>query len=188
MQLSRSIEEYKKLLKAFRRDMSDWLFHFTKTPKALERCEYDHLGIPNELDLDDFSKICQSKHFRINPEDKRIFMSAYERSSDNTYLMLRKIEMDVAHDLNRICGQVGCKIYFPWVNKPSTACDVLRKILYQRKLRGGVGGGIKGGSQCICFSEAPISELSMIFAIAHDSHDTDVLPKYAPYGIAVRKE
>lgn len=62
------------------------------------------------------------------------------------------------------------------------AADIFLSILTEKKLRGG-SGSIKGGSRCICFSEAPIGKLSHILATP-SVHGM----RYKSFGIMVTKE
>jgi len=62
------------------------------------------------------------------------------------------------------------------------AADTFRLILEQRTLRGS-SGCIKGGYTCVCFSEAPISQLSRILA-RPSPHGM----RYKPFGIMVNKD
>ena len=59
------------------------------------------------------------------------------------------------------------------------AAKVLLAILEEKRLLGGTGR-IKGGFRCVCFSEAPISQLSRILAnpMAHEM-------RYKPFGVMV---
>lgn len=61
------------------------------------------------------------------------------------------------------------------------AAKVFSAILEQKRLLGGTGC-IKGDFRCVCFSEAPISQLSRILAnpMAHGM-------RYMPFGIMVSK-
>jgi hypothetical protein len=62
------------------------------------------------------------------------------------------------------------------------AAETFKKILDDKKLIGN-DGNIKGSYKCVCFSEAPISKLSLILAqtMAHDM-------RYKPFGVMVDKE
>ncbi len=61
------------------------------------------------------------------------------------------------------------------------AAKVFSAILEEKRLLGGTGC-IKGGFRCVCFSEAPISQLSRILAnpMAHGM-------RYMPFGVMVSK-
>ncbi|MGE0379150.1 MAG: hypothetical protein AB7Q45_27425 [Planctomycetaceae bacterium] len=61
------------------------------------------------------------------------------------------------------------------------AAAVFSRIIEEARLIGGTGC-IKGGFQCVCFSEAPISQLSRILAnpMAHGM-------RYMPFGVMVDK-
>lgn len=62
------------------------------------------------------------------------------------------------------------------------AAVTFQQIVGERRLKGGTGG-IKDNLQCVCFSEAPISKLSLILA---DRSRLDF--RYAPFGVIVDKE
>ncbi len=64
--------------------------------------------------------------------------------------------------------------------------DVIYKILREGRLIGG-SGYIKGNYNCVCFTEAPISELSALFAL-NERLPVEQRPRYTPYGLAVTKE
>lgn len=64
---------------------------------------------------------------------------------------------------------------------PNAAKD-FSAILEEKKLLGG-DGCIKGGYRCVCFSEAPISQLSRILAAP-----MALGMRYMPFGIMVDKE
>lgn len=67
-----------------------------------------------------------------------------------------------------------------------TARSVLDKILVEGKLLG-TSNWIKDGYKCICFTEAPISELAALFSLVKIAASRDQRPMYEPYGIAVKK-
>ncbi len=71
-----------------------------------------------------------------------------------------------------------------WVKEP--AGNILFKILREGFLKGS-SGFIRGNHQCVCFTEAPISEVAALFKLASYMREND-RPRYEPYGIAVRKE
>ena len=64
----------------------------------------------------------------------------------------------------------------------SDAAKVFSAILEEKRLVGGTGR-IEGGFPCVCFSEAPIGQLSRILAnrMAHEM-------RYMPFGVMVNKE
>jgi hypothetical protein len=68
-----------------------------------------------------------------------------------------------------------------------SALSVLNKILAEGELKG-TSAWIKDSSKCVCFTEAPISELSALFALVNIAASEDQRPRYEPYGIAVSKE
>ncbi len=67
-----------------------------------------------------------------------------------------------------------------------TALENLKSILDIGKILGSADN-IKSGEECICFTEAPISEFAAYFSLNKLSPEGKVT-KYAPFGIAVRKE
>lgn len=69
---------------------------------------------------------------------------------------------------------------------PKSAFEILIQILAEGKLNGS-SGYIKGSHRCVCFTEAPISELGALFALS-GSCQVNELPRYEPYGIAGKKE
>lgn len=68
-----------------------------------------------------------------------------------------------------------------------TPYAVLKKILQERQLNGS-SGFIRGGHNCVCFTESPISELSAVFSLANCADTSDHSTRYKPYGIAVKKD
>lgn len=64
-----------------------------------------------------------------------------------------------------------------------SAFEILKSMLGDRAIRGGTGY-IMGSHQCVCFTEAPVSEVIPYFRLARANK---VSLKYQPYGIAVRK-
>ena len=65
-----------------------------------------------------------------------------------------------------------------WVEASVT----FQNIINEKRLKGG-SGGIKDNFQCVCFSEAPISKLSVILA-----NRSELGFRYAPFGVMVDKE
>ena len=63
--------------------------------------------------------------------------------------------------------------------------NILKNILGDGSLQG-AAGYIKGGHQCVCFSEAPVGELAAFFSAVNSVSPQSV--RYQPYGIAVKKE
>jgi len=61
------------------------------------------------------------------------------------------------------------------------AASVFSAIIEEKRLLGG-NGCVKGGFMCVCFSEAPISQLTQILAnrMAHDM-------RYMPFGVMLDK-
>lgn len=64
--------------------------------------------------------------------------------------------------------------------------DILRRIIEEGAVFGS-SRWIKGGYHCICFTEAPISELPAFFSLIRKFSETH-RPRYTPYGIAMTKE
>ena len=74
----------------------------------------------------------------------------------------------------------------PFTGQPqSVAFDQLRSILASRAIKGS-SGYVKGGHSCVSFTEAPVTEIASLFAMA-TNHTPGTL-RYEPYGIAVTKE
>lgn len=69
----------------------------------------------------------------------------------------------------------------------TSAFSALFEILKDGQLRGS-NGCIKGGDNCICFTEAPISEIVSLFNLAKITVQGGEVPRYEPYGIAVSKK
>lgn len=81
-----------------------------------------------------------------------------------------------------IRDDIGSRLIHLTKDEPDqAAADAFLTIVSERKLRGGTGC-IKGGYQCVCFSEAPVSKLSHILAnpMAHGM-------RYKPFGVMVEK-
>lgn len=68
-----------------------------------------------------------------------------------------------------------------------SARGVLEKILSEGKLLGS-DRWMGAGHKCICFTEAPISELAALFSLVKIAASEDQRPRYEPYGIAVAKK
>jgi len=90
-------------------------------------------------------------------------------------------------------NQNGSPVYFPPPSplpiqppKILQPFDVIYKILKEGKLLGG-SGYIKGNYNCVCFTEAPISELSALFSL-NERLSVEQRPRYTSYGFAVTKE
>lgn len=69
---------------------------------------------------------------------------------------------------------------------PSSAFSVLRKILYESRLKG--TSKWSPGQKCVCFTEAPITEFNSIFSLVDIASSKKEEPRYEPYGIAVSKQ
>lgn len=68
------------------------------------------------------------------------------------------------------------------------ARKILMKILEEGKLIGS-SKKIKGGHKCICFTEAPITEMAAIFNLVKFVPENEPKPLlYEPFGIAISKE
>jgi hypothetical protein len=72
-------------------------------------------------------------------------------------------------------------------NRTRTAYENLESILKERRLRG-AAGAIKGGHKCVCFTEAPITEMAALFNLSRISAGDQMKPRYEPFGIAVPKK
>ena len=68
-----------------------------------------------------------------------------------------------------------------------TPGSVLDKILAEGCLIG-TKKWIKGRKNCICFTEAPISEIAALFSLVKIAASKAQRPRYEPYGVAVTKE
>ena len=70
-----------------------------------------------------------------------------------------------------------------FIRQPSLdeAFQVLRKIVAERRLLGGTGF-IKGGHQCVCFTEAPLDSIAEVFW-----HSSEADLKFMPLGVIVPK-
>lgn len=66
------------------------------------------------------------------------------------------------------------------------AYSVLLKILREGSVLGS-SHWIRGGRNCVCFTEAPMSELAAIFSLARIAADQSERPRYEPFGVAVEK-
>lgn len=74
------------------------------------------------------------------------------------------------------------------VQTNSSAPDaVLKKILTEGKIAGS-NRFIRGNHRCVCFTEAPISELAALFSLARIAEEPSHQTRYEPYGIAVKKD
>ena len=65
--------------------------------------------------------------------------------------------------------------------------SVLEKILSDGFLFGS-SKNIRGGHECICFTESPISEIVSLFSLISIAESKDQKTRYEPYGIAVTKD
>ena len=101
--------------------------------------------------------------------------------------LLKRIRV-ARRDLGNLLFHFTRDRYASGQTKPeATASQVLREILRDGYLRGSTNL-IKGSHKCICFTEAPISEIAALFQLASIAADESERPKYEPYGIAVTKE
>lgn len=64
--------------------------------------------------------------------------------------------------------------------------SVLEKILAEGFVLGS-SKNIRGGHECICFTESPISEIVSLFSLVNIAESKDQTIRYEPYGIAVTK-
>jgi hypothetical protein len=90
--------------------------------------------------------------------------------------LLKLVRRDIGNLLFHFTKDRGAK----------TALENLKSILDMGKILGSPDN-IKSGEECICFTEAPISEFAAYFSLNKLAPEGAVT-KYAPYGIAVRKE
>lgn len=74
-----------------------------------------------------------------------------------------------------------CLVHLTKGETPEQAADNFISIIQSGGLRGG-SGFIRGGYQCVCFSEAPISVLAQIL-VQPSVHGM----RYAPFGVMVKK-
>lgn len=72
-------------------------------------------------------------------------------------------------------------------HQTTSALTILRKIIREQTLRGG-SGYIRGGYNCVCFTESPISDLVKVFSLAKMSEDRARRQRYEPYGIGIKKD
>src|SRR5438445_703190 len=75
----------------------------------------------------------------------------------------------------------NCLVHLTKGATSDEAANNFRSIIQSGRLRGG-NGHIRGGYNCVCFSEAPISVLAQI--LARNSVDG---MRYAPLGVMVKK-
>lgn len=69
---------------------------------------------------------------------------------------------------------------------PSSAFAVLKKILTEGKLQ--ATSTWTYGQNCVCFTEAPITEFNAIFPLVVIAASKQERPRYEPYGVAVSKK
>lgn len=67
----------------------------------------------------------------------------------------------------------------------SSTFAVLRKVLYEGRLEG--TSTWTCGRKCVCFTEAPVTELNSIFTLVAIAASKRERPRYEPYGVAVSK-
>jgi hypothetical protein len=72
-------------------------------------------------------------------------------------------------------------IHFTKGDSPGEAFAVLSKIVKERRLCGG-SGFIRGGYNCVCFTEAPLAHLASVFARTATERF-----RYMPFGILLPK-
>lgn len=64
---------------------------------------------------------------------------------------------------------------------------VLQKIITEQRLIGS-SRMIEGNHKCVCFTEAPITEMAALFSLVKIAESASHHTRYRPYGIAVKKE
>lgn len=99
--------------------------------------------------------------------------------------MSRKDLLKWMHVIRRDLGNLvvhWTRARWNWGKIEADAFQVLCEILKEGRLRGS-HGGIKGSYRCVCFTEAPVSELATLFKISELTPGT----RYEPFGIAVSK-
>jgi hypothetical protein len=70
----------------------------------------------------------------------------------------------------------------------ATALDILKAIIESSPPRlKGSSGYIKGSYNCVCFMEAPLSEVANMLKFNASLQKADLRPRYEAYGIAVPK-
>jgi len=76
----------------------------------------------------------------------------------------------------------NCLVHLTRGENDATAAGAFLSIIRSKELRGS-SRDIRGGYNCVCFSEAPISVLAQVLALpaAHGI-------RYAPFGVMVRKD
>jgi len=72
-------------------------------------------------------------------------------------------------------------IHFTRGETPEDASGTFRSILQQGALKGS-SRDIRGGFNCVCFTEAPLSALAQVLAV------DESMMRYAPLGVAVGRE
>ncbi len=75
--------------------------------------------------------------------------------------------------------------HFTRSSNKRAAIDVIRKILYDGRLKGTSRWSY--GQKCVCFTEAPIQEFNSIFSLVEIAASESERPRYEPYGIGVSK-
>jgi hypothetical protein len=106
-------------------------------------------------------------------------------TEENLLRRIRGVRRDLGHLLFHFTRSVSPDPTDLAPVVPMSAFDILRKILHECQLVGS-GRWVKGGHRCVCFTEAPISELASVFALGGSPGEKN--PRYEPYGVAVRKE
>jgi hypothetical protein len=77
--------------------------------------------------------------------------------------------------------------HFTRANGQNIASHVLDKIIREGRLIGS-GNLIRGGHKCVCFTEAPITELHATFSLVELTSDQKDRVRYESFGVAVTKE
>jgi len=118
------------------------------------------------------------------------FSFVIEQSNDNSLVeRISAVRRDLGnllfHFTRRIPADDGFLSGKPVPEK--SAYSAFSQILKDGKLRGS-NGCVKGGHNCVCFSEAPISEMVALFNLAKNTPPKEAAPRYEPYGVAVTKD
>lgn len=111
--------------------------------------------------------------------------------SKHLYSRIRLVRRDISDLLFHFTRSLGhgkrveIKSGMSMSSSEGRAINVLRKILYEGKLRG--TSNWTYGEDCVCFTEAPIQEFNSIFSLVSVAASKEERPRYEPYGIAVNK-
>jgi hypothetical protein len=112
--------------------------------------------------------------------------------SKNLLDRIRLVRRDVGDLLFHFTRDPG-EGYVTWssplggsTSMPSSAFAVLNKIIAEGKLQ--ATSTWTYGYNCVCFTEAPITEFNAIFSLIAIAASKQERPRYEPYGIAVSKK